>query len=221
MLPIPTSNYIPKLFNQQSSADRDALTAKLDELLNDLKTDIINLRYLYDPDRCSTAALEFLGLFLNAGLKQVDTERTKRQKIYTAIQSHKNRGSWDNHAKPLIDAITGLDARLYTEIGGSDWILWGEAPGEIFPAAYYWATMGADGIDDELGLDLIGSGSEVVVAGNIYINCHYGIYVSTLTAAQIAQIVAEIELDIIPAYVRVVLGYLDSSGIFQIYDVIE
>jgi hypothetical protein len=82
---------------------------------------------------------------------------------------------------------------------------------------YYWGTMGVDGIDDLLGLAIIGDGTEVEIVGNIYIDCHYGIFVSTLTAAQIIQIVDDMAIDIVPAYMRVYLGYIDATGAFINY----
>lgn len=105
-------------------------------------------------------------------------------------------------------------ARIFRSYDQDDWILVGDG---LTPAAFYWAALGADGVDDMLGIALIGKGDEIEVAGNIYIDCHKGVLVSTLTAAQIAQIVTELESDVAPAYMRIILGYINATGAFIEY----
>ena len=80
------------------------------------------------------------------------------------------------------------------------------------PTAYYWAALGADGIDDDLGISLIGSGLEIEVAGNIYIDVDNAV----LTAGEQEQIRVAM-LDIVPAYMKVHFGYLDGTGTFIEY----
>ena len=74
------------------------------------------------------------------------------------------------------------------------------------------AAMGADGIDDELGISLIGSGLEVQVAGNIYIDVDN----NSLTADEQESIRLDL-LDIVPAYMYVHIGYENVSGQFIEY----
>jgi len=63
----------------------------------------------------------------------------------------------------------------------------------------------------------VGDGTEVEIWGNIYIDLHYGIHTAVLSASQIEQIVTDISMDIVPAYVRVYLGYVPVTGGFTIY----
>ena len=100
------------------------------------------------------------------------------------------------------------------EPGEDDWILVGDG---LTPAAFYWAALGVDNIDLDLGIALIGEGTEVEVAGNIFINAHDGITVATLTADQVTQIVQELQDDVVPAYYIVNIGYVNTSGQFIIY----
>lgn len=214
MLPIPLEDYIPDILRNNPTDTGDAFLSKNDSLLIELRDEIFELYYLKVVARCPEWLLEELGAWLNANLNNIDSEDTKRQKIASAIATHKVRGSWTDDVKLRIDSITGYDSAIITEVGGSDWILTGD--GET-PSAYYWGSMGADGVDADLGLDLIGSGEEIEIPWNRYINCHVGITVSTLSSAVIDQIVAEIKDDEVPAYMRVFLGYVDGSGDFQLY----
>lgn len=213
MLPIPSLDFIPRIFRDKSTTETLSLTTKLDTDLSAWLADVKNIDQLLDVDRCPSQFLIYIGNMLNADAQTLDSDRTKRQKIYSAIQTHKRRGSWVDHAKIIMDAITGYDARRFVLTDSDDWIMLGDSD----DPPYYWGTMGVDGIDDLLGLALIGDGTEVEIAGNIYIDCHYGILVSTLTAAQITQIVNDIATDIVPAYMRVYLGYVNVAGAFINY----
>lgn len=214
MLPIPLLKYIPKVFADKSRSDTVAMCTEADRQLALWLVDIQNLYYLQDVDRCPAKFLDQLGYIVNAGIKNTDSETIKRQKIYTAIQTHKIRGSWEDDAKLRIDAITGLDAVIYRGYEADDWILCGDGVVEVDTML---ALLG-EGVDaDYLGMSLLGEGTEIEIAGNIYINCHDGVTSSTLTAAQIAAIVDEISTDVVPAYMRVYLGYIDTTGAFIVY----
>jgi hypothetical protein len=213
MIPIPFLNYIPKLFRDNATAETTALCNKADANIEAWLSDATNIQYLLDVERCPNNFLFSLGDYLAAGLKSQDSDRTKRQKIYKAIVTHKFRSTWTYSAKIIIDAITGYDARIYTAADSDDWILTGDGIVEVGTS---WALL-YDGATDPYGFSLIGDGTEIEIQGNIYINCHYGITASTLSAAQIADIVAQIGTDIVPAYMRIYLGYLDGTGAFIVY----
>lgn len=213
-LPIPFLNYIVKGLKKNINSGGAALATKIDTHISDWLDDIVSLPNLLNPLKCPANLLSELDFYLNAGLIPYDSDITKRYKISHAVQGHKQRGSWENDAKNKIDSITGLDSAIYRRKSGSDWIL--VTDGDL-PTNNYWSAFGSDGVDDELGVDLIGAGDEVEISGNIYINCHDGITVSTLTSTQIDQIVYELRFDIAPAYMKIFLGYLDSAGAFIQY----
>ncbi len=212
MLPIPFLKYIPKLF--RGDAVMQSLATKVDTNLNAWKKDVIDINRLQRVDEAPSAFVVQLGYLLNANIQPFDSDLQRRKKTRDAISTHKIRGTWIADVKIRIDNITGLDAVIFRSFDGDDWILTGDG---LTPPAFYWASMGADGIDDRLGIALIGEGTEVEVAGNIYINVHDGINVATLTSDQVTQIVQEIEDDVVPAYYRVNIGYIDVTGAFIIY----
>lgn len=209
-LPIPFLDHVPKLFRDNPSPDLLALTGKMDGLLEAWGIETKELQHLYDPGRAHAAALAELEFMFQADFKGYETEREKRQKISFAVKGHKSRGLWQEDAKPKIDAIAGGDAQIFRGFSGDDWILVGDG---LTPAAYYWAALGADGVDDELGIALIGSGDEVEVAGNIYIDVDN----DSLTAQEVKNMVQELEADVVPAYIRVILGYVNVVGQFIEY----
>lgn len=212
MLPLPFLKYIPKLF--QSDSKTVNLATKVDTHLTTWRKDIIDIRRLVRSDECPAKYLIELDFLLSAGIKDLDSELTRRKKIRDAIETHKNLGLWKTDVKIKLDNITGYSAALIKAIGTDDWILVGDG---TTPSTSYWATMGADGIDDDLGLALLGEGTEIEVQGNIYVDMHEGINTGVLTQAQIDQAVNEIKDDSVPAYFIVYLGYLDVSGIFVQY----
>lgn len=209
-LPIPFIDFIPRIYKDNTKDSTTALTDKVDTHLTEWLNDIIQLAWLKDPFKISSLYLDVLGNFLNAGFFATDTEAQKRNKIATAVQSHKLRGSFNLDAKPKIDAIAGGDSVIFLATGEDDWILIGDGN---TPTAFYWSALGADGIDDQLGISLIGAGTEVEVAGNIYIDVDN----SGLSAAEVQQIVNDLEFDIVPAYYIVNIGYVDGTGAFIIY----
>lgn len=212
MLPIPFINFIPKIFKDDLRST--TLANKVDTHLNAWKKDVLDINRLQRADEAPAEFLPWLGNLLSANLQDFDSERIKRRKIRDAVSTHKIRGTWDADAKIRIDNITGLDAQIFTAAGQDDWILVGDG---LTPTEFYWAALGSDGIDDNLGISLIGEGTEIEVAGNIFIDAHQGINVSTLTPDQINQIVQELKDDVVPAYYRVYIGYVNVSGQFVIY----
>ena len=216
MLPIPLEEYITlQLRNElNDSIDGQSFVNKIESLIIEIRAEILEEYYLNIPYRTILEGLFELDYFLSAGVKPADSDYTKRKKVEKSVLGHKNRGTWDADVKIRVDSITGLDSDIHTSIKTEDWILVGDG---TTPSAYYYATMGADNIDNSLGLELFGENQD----GFFYINCHLGIYVSTLTANQIAQIIEDLKDDIVPAYFRVYLGYLDTSGKFIEYGVME
>jgi len=215
--------FIPKIFHDDPKTD--ILADKVDTHLALWKKDVIDIKRIFRPDEVASKFLAELNYYLSAGFQYGDSDVIKRRKTRDAVATHKIRGTWTQDAKIRIDNITGLvpGARIlkWNFFYTSDWI-WVDSSPSIIPASPYdyWSTMGCDGVDDGYGLDLIGSGDEIEVAGNIYIDCHEGIDVATLTAAQRAKIVLDLTDDVVPAYFRVLLGYINAAGIFVAYDII-
>lgn len=207
MLPEDIDDYIPKIFDRDDSLN--ALISKINQLVSDTKSDIMGIGGLKDPSVIPSNFLTDIGDFLNAGILTTDSDREKCEKIATAVAGHKIRGSWTNDAKPKVDLVAAGDSQIFRSFDGDDWILTGDG---LTPSAYYWASMGADGIDDDLGLALIGAGDEIEVAGNIYIDVDN----SSLTAVE-QESIRLVMLDLVPAYFKVHFGYLNVGGQFIEY----
>lgn len=217
LLGIPFDEFMPELLKRNISTAGQALIDWIDTDYEALEEEILEMYWFKLPERCPAIFLNELGNMLNANIKFGDTERQKRRKIKNAIATHKIRGSWTNDVKIRIDNITGYSAALYAVAieDSDDAILLGY---ETTDPTAYWSTMqGDNGADDLLGMWMVGDFTEVVIPGNVYIDCHEGVNVSTLTAAEIAQIVAEIELDVCPAYMVIYLGYVNVSDEFVVY----
>jgi len=210
MLPLPFLDHVPKIFRGNPSPDLLAFADKMDKLIGEWGEETKGLQHLFNPARAPAAALVELDFMFQAGFKGYETEREKRQKIGFAVKGHKSRGLWQEDAKPKIDVIAGGDSKILRGFSGDDWILVGDG---LTPPAYYWAALGADGIDDELGIALIGAGDEMEIAGNIYIDVDN----DSLTAQEVENMVQELEEDIVPAYIRVILGYVNVGGQFIEY----
>lgn len=225
MLPIPFINFIPKFFNRDDKLL--ALSSKSDEQLLGYKEDVLRLNTLIDPARIDSVLLDDIGQYLYAGIGFSDTDRIKRQKISNAIMSHKQASTWKWDIKPAIDILTGGDAILYSSIGSADFILLGQ---EVGDPDYYWGAMGADGVDLELGIDIIGDGNESVIAGIFEIDLGLGsineysdlaiikttsILEDKVTSIGENKFLLDINIDLIkqtieskiPSYFRVFLGY--------------
>lgn len=217
MLPVPFIKFVPSVMADNPDDALTAMTDKADTHIEEWRDEILELAFMKIPERVLGRYLPDLGDYLATKFFTWDTETAKRKKIQIAIQTHKQRSTWVYDAKPKIDLITGLDAQLYKPdvADQDDCILLAQ---EATDPVTYWLTLnGADGTDDKLGWWLIGDWTEYVIAGNICIDCHFGINVPTLTAGEIALIVITLEEDIFPAYYRGYLGYVDATGLFIYY----
>ena len=207
MIPVDIDIYIPKFYRRD--AKLTAFILKVNSILADLKSDTLGLNTLIDPHRIPAALISELGYYLNAGIQDQDSEADRRYKVATAIQAHKRRGSFNDDAKPKIDLICGGDSVIIRSFDKDDWILVGDG---LTPTAYYWAALGCDGIDDELGISLIGEGTEIEIWGNIYIDVDN----NALSAADQDKLELEMQ-DIVPAYFYVHFGYISGTGQFIEY----
>lgn len=255
MLPIPFIEYIPSFFTRD--AKLIAMADRIDSDLSDWKTDVIDLNKMIDPPRIQEILLNDIGTYLSAGILDTDSSRTKREKIQGAVKAHKNRGLWEEDAKPRIDSIAGGDSQIARSQDSADWILFGH---EADDPDNFWAilgtdvtdtsefvfdsdtdfilveaadtsfngTLGTDNIGDYgadlmgsqagamgnvgFGIDLIGAGDEIEIAGNIYIDVDNKI----LTESEVEQIKLSL-IDVVPSYYRVFLGYFNTSGQFIVY----
>jgi hypothetical protein len=161
--------YIPKLFAENIDDSGQALIDYLNSTIPAWKKEIIELKYQKVPDRMLSILLEELGYYLQARLKADDTDRQKRIKITYAVKSHKNRGTFEDDIKIKIDSITGKDCFLFTDAYTSSAIFTGD--GSVSSSLYY-STMGADGIDTNLGIDFEG-GIDYKLAGFVWIDLDY------------------------------------------------
>jgi len=217
MLPIAFEDNIPVLLKKALTVDEagQALADFWDEKYQELVNEIFEIYYFKRPDRCPSQFLDELGYWLAADIKTEDSDFTKRYKILKAIKTHKLRSTWTADAKNRIDAITGLNSVIYSQQNNDDAIWLAQQSSD---PDFYWMTwQDNSGTDDDLGIWWIGDFTEYVVAGNVYINCHEGVDVSTLTAEQIQQIVENLEMDVAPAYMAVYLGYVNSLDQFIVY----
>lgn len=225
MLPIPFVNYIPSFFNRD--AKLIALSDKIDSNLEEWKSDILELNTIIDPAKIDSQLLNDMGDYLSAGILARDSDRTKREKISNAIQSHKFRGTWAFDIKPTIDAIVGGDAILYTGLeDSSDGILLGQ---EATDPDMYWGTIGIDGIDGDLGFDIIGDFTEIEIAGifEIDVGSSDTTTYTKVTSDGFTKVTSDAKTkvsftlnvpdlilaleDKIPIYFRVYLGYIQGG----------
>jgi len=217
MLPSSFEKVLPVFLSKALSDDPSgqALVDFWDNITDTIKDEILELYYVKRPERIPSRWLNILGEYLSADLLNIDSDFTKRYKILKSIETHKKRGTWIDDAKNRIDAVTSLDAAIFHAQDSDDSIELGQ---QLNDPDFYWSTEGAqDGVDDKLGTWEVGDFTEYVITGNVYIDCHSGINVSTLTADQISKIVMNLETDVAPAYMRVYLGYVNATGQFIKY----
>lgn len=217
MLPVPFKNYIPDVYVETYENDEkmQALCTFMDNLLSSLKEDILNIVNLQNIFQCPEKFLSYLDFWLNAGILDSDTERQKRNKIFYAISTHKNRGLWEEDVKIRIDTITGYDADVFSSTDNTNSV---ELANQTSDPDYYWSSESANaGLDENLGTWEIGFFNEYILAAIIAINCHVGIYTAVLSSSIIEQIVSDLEKDFIPAYFTIQLGYENSDGQFIQY----
>jgi len=198
---------MPKLLIDNLNTDGQALIDKINSYIASWKNELLIINYWNDPVICPDVQLDDLGFLLAAEILSSDTPRQKRVKIWNAIQGHRKRSLWEEDIKIRIDAVTGLNAVLYSNINNDDWIMGGD--GNI-PSGYYWGTMGVDGVDLNLGLALLGTGLEYQIKGNIYIDLG-----ATVTSAVLDLIEINIQ-NIIPAYIVIVLGYTVGTTFYEL-----
>lgn len=200
------ASYIPAYYKRDKKFV--AFANKLNSIYTQLEIDTGLLTTLQNGYKVNRF-IDELAYLVGANIIDSDTERTKRIKTMTAIQGHKRRGSFADDAKPKIDAVAGGDSEILKSSGGSEWILVGDGG---TPVDYYWASIGADGIDDGYGLDLMGAGDEVEVAGNIYINVD-----NDSLSLDDQELIRLSLLDLVPAYCYVHIGYINGTDQFHEY----
>lgn len=215
MLPIPFIDFIPKLMREHISDSGQAFTDEMDSIMTDLKNDILNLQRNRRIAQIPNLFLDELGFLLEAGLTNSDSAQTKREKLKDAVPAHKRRGRFDADVKPKIDAITGLSSDIISSIDSGDWIWLGNTGDDILDKK--WGVWGGTtgGCMNDFGLDWIGSGNDLEIAGNILIDL--GGDAGNPTAETIAKVVEEMEIDIAPAYMQIFLGFLDVDDNFITY----
>jgi hypothetical protein len=232
LLPYPFENYIPRGF--KDSDLRSDLIEKVDEEQQIISENIEEFNHLYDPYRCDALFLPELAYFLNIEFEASDTERDKRVKVASAVESKKLKGTWEWDAKVKIDTLLSVNSQLWKPGDSSAWYLQGGIEGDktvvefllvggesfylVGPERFllnetqfqaddtYIATMGYDGIDEDTGLDLAGDDDFGDTAGVVYID----VINSTFTADQIEAVKASLS-DTVPSYFRVYLGYMDTG----------
>ena len=213
MLPVPIRNFLPKFFRENLTPSGEAFCAKLDQIILDLKDEILGIENLRHPERCPADFLDLLGEQLAAGIKDFDSSFTKRSKIANAIQSHKTRGTWSKDVRQRIKNITGLLPDIFNAVHSDDWILLGN---DTDPAKlpHPWAIFGGDGFEESAdGFILLGQGDEIENPGIVSIDLKS----DSLSPTIISQIRSEISDDALAAYLLVNLGFVDSRGSFNVY----
>lgn len=211
MLPIPSIDYIPKIYRDESNSVVIAFTTILDNLLEEIRTELINYTRLYDISSVDSSYLDVLGDMFNAGFIPSDTETIKRRKLRDAIETHKYASTWEFDIREKVNDIAGGNAVIIDRLTNADWVLFGGSESAAI-TAYYWGTMGVDGVDDELGLNLIGGYDQIEVAGNIYIDVDN----NSLSADDQELIRIAVE-NAMPVYYRVYFGYIDTNDLFVEY----
>lgn len=211
MLPIPVKNFLPDIMAEDGDdALMTAFCAKVDKIVGELSDDTKQLSYFRDPMKIPEQFLDAAGVSLAAGILAQDNEATKRKKLARAVANYSMLALWEP-CKVIIDAVTGTSASLY-----SSWATTGAylmRGGESTEDDNYAASMGCDGIDDLLGIYMIGAGDEFEEPGHVLIDTGN----DSLTAEQIASIVAQIQRDYCPAYFLVTIGYTDIDDVFYEY----
>lgn len=190
-------NLIPKLFKDDAKAI--ALADNIQSNFDAWKESTLGLKRFVRADEVPAEYLEELNYMLSARFTTGDTEMVKRKKIFYAIESHKQRSTWENDAKLLIDSITGYSADIYN--------------------ARTIEYSGLYTVDNVVGTNPVGTVNIQYIV--MAIDCHPGINVSTLTADQIAAIIEAYTNDVLPAYYSVSIGYFDTQGYFVEYYTFE
>lgn len=210
MLPVPSVDYfLPLYYKNDPDPAVAAFTAKLDEIFNGIKSDMVSELRLHDITHMPSQFLPVAAAWLNATFVTGDSDQTKRKKIANAVPARNQAGLWTPSVKPELDAVTGASAVLYSDVT-DDWWVWEEG-NEATVTATAWDTFG-EGDDAALpGMILAEADVESINPANVYID----LGTATLTADQVTEIVALMQ-QFTPAYFRVYLGYT-TAGSFTEY----
>jgi hypothetical protein len=157
MLPVPLRDWIPSAYSDPDDPARDAFCAFMDSLITGLASEVRGVDALKDPARTPPQFLATMSDMLSAGIEESDPVSTKRHKVYSAVQSHKNRSTWFLSFKPAVDAFVGGDSKLMSSPGTDDWVLCGLSE----PDGYKWAGIGGLDQGAEYGIRIIGGAGEV------------------------------------------------------------
>jgi hypothetical protein len=216
LLPLPSSKYLPKILTENPDAGTTALTSKIDDHIETWLEEIFGVYWLKSPLRCLSTLLDYLSYMIAAPVFKGDTEAQKRIKIYNAVSQQKIRGTWAAYAKPLFDAITGYSAGIINVRIVKETIapLWVECDGVINVAGTIWAGETTYGMLECVAGGSVGWG----IPGLIYIDCHVGVTGSTLTSSVIEQLVTFMRDEVVPAYFKCYLCYIDAvTGLPVVY----
>jgi hypothetical protein len=204
----PTINNFPKVMQLAGDAGTTALANKMDYWINLVTAEILAMQAFMRPEQAAAVVLPELVYMFNAATQLMMSDAQVRQAIASAVKAQKKRGEWAASVKPVIDAITGFSASIWLGLTAD----WPVRVGDQTFLGYGWSVRGAGVNANWMGIIRTGSGSEPIIPGNIYVD----VGTSTLTPAQVAQIVQAIATDFVPAYFRVFLGYT-TAGAFTVY----
>lgn len=145
MLPKSLLNYIPDPLLDNLDANGQALIAYMDNFCNEIFQDILNIWYFKFPEITPSQTLLYWNDYLEAEMNQNDTERQRREKLYTAVQRHKLRSTFEGDIKIRIDNVTGKDSDIVKAtyiFEEDDSII---TSGNDFIDTFY-STIGTDGV---------------------------------------------------------------------------
>lgn len=135
LLPIPFLDNVPSVMRkeilQEGSIDGKAFCDYMDEFISSCDDLVRSFGHILSAERCPVQFLEELGYLLNAGIVPTDTESSKRNKIYSAVSSRLNPGSFENYIKALIDGATGFSSSIWNDYGSNYAV-------ELDPVASVW-----------------------------------------------------------------------------------
>lgn len=207
MFPRPVLDFLPRIYLENPEAATIALANLVDAYLNETERELLEFCNIHNLARTPSLVLEEIGYQLNADLQPGDSDRLRRQKTSTAVQGHRRRGTWDQDAKPKIDAIVGGDSQLVNiDIATDDDDIM--LAGLSSDPTTFWGVFGTDGVNLDSGVAQVGSGRENNIDGVVWIDIDN----STITQ----DIVDDIEFalrDVVPAYFVIVYG-ITIGGVF-------
>ena len=211
MFPRPFLDFLPRIYRENPEAATIALANLVDAYLNETERELLEFCNIHNLARTPSLVLEEIGYQLNADLQPGDSDRLRRQKTSTAVQGHRRRGTWDQDAKPKIDAIVGGDSQLVNvdmSTDDDDIVVVGRRVGED-TADNFWGVFGVGRVANEtFGVASILTGTENNIDGVVWID------IDNTTITQ--DIVDDIEFalrDVVPAYFVVIYG-ITIGGVF-------